>query len=73
MQPVSDLIVIPEAACNRLDPSQPDFPSGVGSKMGIDATWPLNKAIPPYATVPKETAERVAGMWQSYGIPAGRA
>ena len=65
--------MIPEAACNRLDPSQPDFPSGVGSKMGIDATWPLNKAIPPYATVPKETAERVAGMWQSYGIPAGRA
>jgi len=51
----------------------PDLPGGAGSKMGIDATWPMNKAIPPYATVPKETSERVAGMWQSYRIPAGRA
>ena len=25
------------------------------------------------ATVPKETAERVAGMWKSYGIPSGTA
>lgn len=73
MQPASDLIVIPEAACNRLDPSQPDFPSGVGSKMGIDATWPINKSIPPYATVPKETAKRVAETWKSYGIPSNPA
>jgi 2,5-furandicarboxylate decarboxylase 1 len=68
MQPASDLIVIPEAACMRLDPSQPNFPSGVGSKMGIDATWPLDQAVTPYATVPKEVSERVARSWESYGI-----
>ena len=73
MQPASDLIVIPEAACNRLDPSQPNFPSGVGSKMGIDATWPLGNTAPPYAAVPREMAEHVARAWQSYGIPLGSA
>lgn len=68
MQPASDLIMIPEAACMRLDPSQPNFPSGVGSKMGIDATWPLNQAVTPYATVPKATAEHVTRVWETYGI-----
>lgn len=70
MQPASDLIVIQEAACNRLDPSQPDFPSGVGSKMGIDATWPLNRPVPPCSTPPRDMVERVTRAWASYGIPA---
>lgn len=70
MQPASDLILIPEAANNRLDPSQPHFPSGVGSKMGIDATWPLKMAaVTQRATAPKEVAAHVASVWQSYGIP----
>ena len=33
-----DLIIIPGAAGLKIDPSQPDFPTGVGAKMGIDAT-----------------------------------
>ena len=45
----------------------------VGSKMGIDATWPLGIAVPPYATVPKAAAELVARNWKSYGIPTGSA
>ena len=72
MQPASDLVVINEAAGMRLDPSQPNFPSGVGSKMGIDATWRLDQGVTPYATVPKEVAAKVAREWSSFGIPARR-
>jgi 2,5-furandicarboxylate decarboxylase 1 len=72
MQPASDVLVIPEAAGMRLDPSQPDFPSGITSKMGIDATWPINKEIPARAKVPDDMAKRVAQDWDSYGIILGR-
>ena len=70
MQPATDLVVINEAAGMRLDPSQPNFPSGVGSKMGIDATWRLDRGVTPYATVPKPISEQIARDWASYGIPA---
>ena len=69
MQPAEDVFVIPNTANNRLDPSQPDFPSGLGSKIGIDATWSskhINPQIP--AEVPDEVAKSVMEAWHSYGI-----
>ena len=52
----------------RLDPSQPAFPSGLGAKMGIDATKPLAKEFPPLVESPKEVMDMVAAQWDSYGI-----
>lgn len=60
------LVVISGAAGLKLDPSQPHFPSGLGAKMGIDATRPLSQAFPEKAQVPEEVMREVERHWDSY-------
>ncbi|HUS52574.1 MAG TPA: UbiD family decarboxylase [Thermohalobaculum sp.] len=73
MQPAEDVFVIPRAANNRLDPSQPEFPSGLGSKIGIDATWSTKNLAPQtLAGVPADVTESVGKAWDTYGIPTSR-
>jgi 2,5-furandicarboxylate decarboxylase 1 len=63
-----DLIVVSGAAGMKLDPSQPNFPDGVGAKMGIDATRKLNAEFPPMNRIPEEVMARIKREWKSYGI-----
>jgi len=63
-----DLIVVSGAAGMKLDPSQPNFPDGVGAKMGIDATRKLNARFPPANRIPEEVMARIKRDWKSYGI-----
>ncbi len=63
-----DLIVVSGAAGMKLDPSQPNFPDGVGAKMGIDATRKLGKEFPAQNRIPREIMDRIEKDWKSYGI-----
>src|SRR3990172_3876985 len=63
-----DLIVVSGAAGMKLDPSQPNFPDGVGAKMGIDATPKLNARFPSANRIPEEVMARIKRDWKSYGI-----
>ena len=63
-----DLIVVSGAAGMKLDPSQPNFPDGVGAKMGIDATRKLNARFPPANRIHEEVMARIKRDWKSYGI-----
>ena len=49
-QPASDVIVIPNVAGSRIDPSSTI--TGVGDLLGIDATRPLDQSFPPLVTIP---------------------
>ena len=42
--------------------------SGLGAKLGIDATKPLAKEFPPLVESPQEVMEMVEAQWDSYGI-----
>ena len=64
VRPDKDIFFIPGAKAAVLDPTS-DPENFTVTKMGIDATWPINKEIPAYATVPKETAEQVAAILPS--------
>ena len=68
VQADQDVTIMPAMAGMRLDPSQPAFPSGLGAKMGIDATKPLAKEFPPLVESPKEVMDMVEAQWDSYGI-----
>ncbi|MBI2370001.1 MAG: UbiD family decarboxylase [Deltaproteobacteria bacterium] len=64
-----DLIVVTDAAGMKLDPSQPSFPSGIGTKMGIDATLPLGrKGFPEQNRIPDAVMRQVEADWASYGV-----
>lgn len=63
-----DLIVVPGAAGMKLDPSQPNFPDGVGAKMGIDATRKLGKEFPAQNRIPDEVTDRIKKNWKNYGL-----
>lgn len=63
-----DLIVVSGAAGMKLDPSQPNFPDGVGAKMGIDATRKLSAEFPLMNRIPEEVMARIKREWKSYGI-----
>ena len=49
-QPASDVIVIPNVAGSRIDPSSTI--TGLGDLLGIDATRPLDQSFPPLVTIP---------------------
>lgn len=63
-----DLVIIPGAAGIKLDPSQTDFPTGVGAKMGLDATRPLFREFPALADVPEEFRRKVEKEWEDFGF-----
>ena len=73
MQPAEDVYVIKNTDPLTLDPSQP-FKDGekvkpteqISSKLGIDAT--KKHTFPNLAVPPKEHLEKVAAMWERYGI-----
>ena len=68
VQPDRDLIIIPGDAGLKIDPSQLDFPTGVGAKMGIDATRPLHKDYPPMVGFPEDMMKQIEAKWKSYGF-----
>jgi 2,5-furandicarboxylate decarboxylase 1 len=63
-----DVIIIPNLAGMGLDPSQPSFPSGLGAKMIIDATLPMNGSEA-LVVLPEEGLAAVRERWAQYGFP----
>ncbi|MBI2368707.1 MAG: UbiD family decarboxylase [Deltaproteobacteria bacterium] len=68
VQADQDVIIMPGAAGLKIDPSQPHFPSGVGAKMGIDATRPLEREFPEIVDVPEAMRQQVEARWAEYGL-----
>ncbi|MFQ5851561.1 MAG: hypothetical protein ACE5JU_13365 [Candidatus Binatia bacterium] len=68
VQPDRDVVIMPGAAGLKIDPSQPDFPSGVGAKMGIDATRPLDKRYPEMVSFPEDLVKQIEAKWKAYGF-----
>ena len=78
MQPAEDIRIIPSTDPITLDPSQPlrdgklvPPAEQVSSKLGIDAT--RKHAYPPPSVPPKEHLDKVAAMWDRYGIQEVKA
>jgi UbiD family decarboxylase len=73
MQPSEDIRIVANTDPITLDPSQPlkdgkPLPAAeqVSSKLGIDAT--RKHTYPPPSVPPKEHLDKVAAMWERYGI-----
>ena len=73
VQPAQDILIVPNTAAGRLDPSQAaeevpqlDPSRVVSSKIGIDAT--KKHKFPPIALPPAEHLQRVRTNWKEYGI-----
>ncbi len=71
VQPLKDVIIMPDVASVDLDPSQADYEVGqndpvrrTSSKLGIDAT--KKHHYPPIALPPKQHLEDVRARWSEY-------
>ena len=62
-----DVIVIPNLSSMALDPSQPNFPSGIGAKMIVDATLP-QRGGDGLIEFRAEDLAAVDGRWSEYGL-----
>jgi 2,5-furandicarboxylate decarboxylase 1 len=62
-----DVIVIPNLSSMALDPSQPNFPSGIGAKMIVDATLPQHGGDG-LIEFRAEDLAAVDGRWSEYGL-----
>jgi 4-hydroxy-3-polyprenylbenzoate decarboxylase len=76
VDPARDLVVIEHTPIDYLDFASPE--SGLGSKMGLDATdkWPpeTKREWGRKIRMSEEIVERVTARWASYGLPgSGRS
>lgn len=62
-----DVIVLSGMLGMGLDPSQPKFPSGLGAKLAIDATTPLD-GMEHLISFPEWQLENVRRRWKEYGF-----
>lgn len=62
-----DVIIIPNLSSMALDPSQPNFPSGIGAKMIVDATLPQRGGDGLIEFRPEDLAA-VDNRWSAYGL-----
>jgi 2,5-furandicarboxylate decarboxylase 1 len=67
VQGARDIIIAPRMAGMGLDPSQYDFPSGLGDKVIIDATRPPGFRED-LISFPPDVLDTVHARWSTYGF-----